>query len=180
MLVAALVAGLVDAAIGAGQRRAADRSFDQLLTDLEELDPEGTFVSLGAALGTSRRSPWHAPVIPSPPLISLGWEQRSPMYYAQLVALSVDDLYLAIGSRQDIYFPLRAGSDADALYLTYLEEHYGFSALLRPRVDLDSHIVFDLAVAYELDDPTGTIFIVTGLILLFAVTFDTIGMRGGA
>ena len=149
-----LVAGLADAVAGAGQRRAGDRSLDQDLARFTELDPEGTFISLGNALDIGRRSPWHAPVLPSPRLIGLGWQQRSPIFHKHLAEIGVDDLYLAFGSREDIYLPLRAEPSAAFAhrYLTYLEEHYGFTGLLRPKAELGDFVVFDLAVAYQVDD----------------------------
>jgi len=151
---AVLVLGVVDAVAGAGRRQANDRSLDQDLARLEELDPEGTFVFLGDTLGTGRRSPWHAPILASPRLINLGWQQRTPLFYRRLAEADIDDLYLAVGSREDVYLPLQTGHSTAVAqhYLTYLEEHYGFLGLLRPKAELGDYLVFDLAVAYQVDD----------------------------
>lgn len=151
--VAVSVAGLINAAVGADERRAADRGLDQMLAGFTELDPDGVFVARGGALRTGRRSPWHAPVLPSPALISLGWGQRSPVFDAQLAQAGIEDIYLAIGSREDVYFPLQEKRSATIAghYLTYLEEHYGFRGLMRPKAIQGPYLIFDLAVDYEFD-----------------------------
>src|SRR4030065_130014 len=62
------------------------------------------------------------------------------------------DFCVARRSGEDVCLPLRPPFSLGALYLTYLEEHYGFSGLLRPRAEQDTFTIFDLAVAYPLDD----------------------------
>jgi hypothetical protein len=161
VLVAAvtLVMGSVYEVAGSDERRADDQNLDRLLAGLQVLDADGVFVPLSVTLGTGRRSPWHAPVLPEPAFISLGWRQHSPIFDAQLARAGIEDLIVAMGSRVDVYVPVHdsASSRAAEGYATYLEEHYGFSGLLRPKAREGEYVIFDLIVAYELDDTAGVI-----------------------
>ena len=155
--IAAVVAGVSDAALGRDSRRVADQTAIAPLREIQQPDPGGIFIQWGNELLLGFASPWRAPLLPSFLGIPLGWPQRSPVHSQWMAELGIDDLYLAIGSREDVYLPLRPPFSLGALYLTYLEEHYGFSGLLRPRAEQDTFTIFDLAVAYALDDRARTI-----------------------
>ena len=73
-----------------------------------------------------------------------------------MAELGIDDLYLAIGSREDVYLPL-PNPAFGRRYLTYLEEHYGFRGLLRPKWEYSGFTIFDMAVSYEIDGPAQVI-----------------------
>ena len=138
---AALVAGLTHTVAGVGHRRADNETYDKVLAAFVDLDPEGTLVYLSAATYYGRPSPWHAPMAPSSPLITFGWFQRTPIFDAQLAERGIDDLYLAISSREDVLLPLSKEWErlVGQPYLTYLEEHHGFTGLLRPRSEQGSY-----------------------------------------
>ena len=153
---AILVIGVYSAVAGSTDRRADDDAVDQLLGGLTELDGDGIYVAGGFLGEFGKRSPWHAPMVPGPRLILLGWSQRSPVHDQWMAELGIDDLYLAIGSREDVYLPL-PDLGFGRRYLTYLEEHYGFRGLLRPKWEYSGFTIFDLAVSYEIDGLTQAI-----------------------
>lgn len=150
VLTAAVAAtGVVLAATGTGGRRADDRWITRTLESFKALDPEGVFVSWGAQLGLGARSPWHAPVLDGPRLLPLGWLQRSPVEARWLQSLGIDDAYAAVAAGDHLYLPVPADRSAD-IYLRYLEEHYGFSGILKPVGRVTASVVHRGAFAYRL------------------------------
>ncbi|HSQ37563.1 MAG TPA: hypothetical protein VLS92_06710 [Acidimicrobiia bacterium] len=128
----------------------------QVLSGLQAIDPDGLFVWWGAQLplGAGSVSPWEGPSGPN--LIGVGWQQRSPLHRAMLARFGIDDLFAAIAGREDVYLPLR-GLKLPRIYLRYLEEHYGFVALLRPVAQTAAGSVYNLAVAYQVDEEAGAL-----------------------
>lgn len=151
LTLALAVAGVLLAAAGTTERRAGDRWITRTLEGFTAVDPGGVFISWGAQLGLTARSPWRAPVLEGPRLISLGWSQRSPTQAEWLDALGIDDAYTAVAARDDVYLPIPAGRSAD-IYLRYLEEHYGFSGLLKPAALATGFVIYRGAVEYRLDE----------------------------
>lgn len=151
-----VVIGVYITVAGGPDRRADDHAVDQLLGGLTELDGDGVYIAGGFLGEFGKRSPWHAPMVPGPRLILLGWSQRSPVHDQWMAELGIDDLYLAIGSREDVYLPL-PDPGFGRRYLAYLEEHYGFRGLLRPKWEYSGFTIFDLAVSYEIDGLTQAI-----------------------
>jgi len=163
--IAVLVIAAGVASVGVGLMAARDRSsahehaahrLEVIARDLPALDPGGLFVSWGVQLPLSAALPLERGPLHELPLVTLGWQQHSPMHRSWLEQHGIDDLYLAIGSREDVYLPL--GADRlGTLYLRYLEEHYGFTGLLRPVDRVASLTVYDLAVSFEIDDAGATL-----------------------
>jgi len=167
--------GVVFAAAGAGERRAADRRITRTLEAFTALDPDGVFVSWGARLRLGHLSPWHAPVRAGPRLLPLGWLQRSPAEAGWLQTLGIDDAYAAIADGEGLYLPLPASRSAD-IYLRYLEEHYGFSGIMKPAGRAAAFVVYQGAFAYRLTGDTLTETAFDGTVVSYPLDAD--GIRG--
>ena len=99
-----------DAALDLDRRHhRADAGLRQVLAGLEAIDPDGVFVAWGAQLplGGQSLSPWRRGGLGGPYLLSLGWQERSPMHEAWMAEHGITDLYAAIATRRDVYLPLR-------------------------------------------------------------------------
>ncbi len=161
---AAAVVSVCALAIGVPAAAAASRANETLATTrrailarINEFDPDGVFIAWPGEMPR-----WVEPLAPparSGPgathLVPLGWMQQSPTQRDIFARYGIDDLYAAIAA-SEVYLPLRS-VESEALYLTYLREHYGFSGLLLPVARVGFLTVFQGAAAYEVDEAAGTL-----------------------
>ncbi len=147
---AALVVGTLTACGLDVRQREADAYLRRVLAQFEAIDPDGLFISWGAQwpLGGSALSPWRRGGLGGPAKLNLGWPTGSPMQEGWMARWGITDVYAAIALRPDVYLPL-ATRGLGPLYLTYLQEHYGFEGLLRPVGRAGALTVYNGAVSYE-------------------------------
>lgn len=140
------------------QQHQLEAHLRQVLSALERTDPDGLFVSWGGELPLNGQSvsPWQRGGLGRIRLLSLGWQQRSPMHREMLATEGIDDVCAALATRPDVYLPL-VDPTLGETYLQYLREHYGFSALLRPAGRAGPYTIYDQAVRYRINHHAGTL-----------------------
>lgn len=156
--VIALVVGVTNALALDRQHHAADADLREAFSGFAAADPDGVFVAWGpqVQMGAQSLSPWRRGGLGGPPMILLGWPARSPAYEAQLTRLAIDDLYAAVAARPDVYLPMRIEAKGD-MYLRYLEEHYGFSGLLRPATRVGAYTIYQGVTSFEVAPSAGAL-----------------------
>jgi len=140
------------------QHHTADTDLREALSGFAAVDPDGVFVAWATQIQTGAQalSPWRRGGLGGPPMIVLGWPERSPAYEAQLTRLAIDDLYAAVAARPDVYLPMRMAARV-GMYLRYLEEHYGFSGVLRPAAEVGAYTVYNGVTSFEVEPSAGAL-----------------------
>jgi len=155
---ATTVAGSIHALALNEQQHRIEAHLQNVLSGLEQIDPDGLFVSWGGQLPLNGQSlsPWQRGGLGGPLLLGLGWQQRSPMQQEMLASRGIEDVYAAIATREDVYLPL-LDPVLKTLYQQYLREHYAFPGLLRPTEGVGRYTVYHLAVTYHVNDRVGAL-----------------------
>ena len=141
-----------DIAGNSGNNREASENFFDMTRELNQFDPKGTFVSWGNSLGPQRIAATATDRVAAT-LITLGWQQRSPMHQERLNDLGIENLYESIAIDEHVAVPLRWNFTEAEAFAAFYEEHYGFAGHLRPVLRFDARnrlVLYDVLVDYRL------------------------------
>lgn len=145
-----IASGLVMAAQEATSSRNATayplRVFETLAarTDLVFFNWANTLPWTGLPIGSED--------LPSAAIVNLGWPARSPLHQNALEGLGIGDPYLAIASNPNVLLLIPSSRAYEALYESYMEEHYGMNG----RLTLDASLELGGGIkAYSVLEPEG-------------------------